>query len=203
MWQVVFMVNQAVASDATVAVARIEARYVRAPGFEAKFVQTTRSSWGESSDRGSLALQRPGQFRWDFAADGRVYACDGHTLVAWTPMDHTYLKGPAGEIAATPALGLLQSLDTLDEYFVVDLVSDDASGVLLSLVPRTPDGMVASVRLRLAVDLTVQSVVVLDALGSVTEVAFSEVRVGPIAADRFRFPPPVGATVIDATGGMQ
>lgn len=191
-------VEIASAADASAAIARIEAKYAATPGVVASFVQTTRSAWGDSVERGTLALMRPGRFRWDFASDGRVYASDGNVLVAWTPSDGTYLRGPAGDAASSPALGLLGSLHAVDELFTVDLVADDAAGVVLALLPRVPDGIVASIRLALSPDLVVRAVDVTDALGNRTEVSLTDVRLGPVPATRFAFPPPPGARVVDA-----
>jgi outer membrane lipoprotein-sorting protein len=186
----------AAATDASDIVGRIEAKYAAVPGLEARFTQTTRSVYGDQVDKGALALMRPGRFRWDFEGDGRLYASDGTTVVAWTPADGTWMTGPAGDLASSAALGLLVSLDRLDALFTVRTVAETGSGIEVDLRPRASDGLVDRVDLSLAPDLTVRAIAVTDGLGTRTEVALSDVKLRALPLTHFQPKPPQGARIV-------
>ncbi len=176
------------------AVDRIEARYRGAAGFSAQFVQVSRTPYGEERATGRVSLAAPDRFRWDFDPDGRAWVSNGAEMAIWDPVARSVMRTAAPNLASTPALALLSSLDRLDEVFAVQVVSDAADGIQLKLTPPRADGLVASVKLLAETSGAVRSVTIFDAMGNSTEVSLSGISLAAVPADRFTLATPAGAT---------
>jgi len=182
---------------------RLAARYADVPTLEASFVQTSRSPiYGEESQKGTVALERPDKMRWVFEGDGRHFVTDGKTLWIWSPNDKQVLrfKEAGGELTA--ALQVLQSLHRVRELFVVTVVSsDDVAGTVLSLAPK-PGDPVYFQKLLLTLDpaLSLKQVDMTDPQGTQATLVFSGVVLGKdLPDDLFTFVVPEGVDVVDAT----
>lgn len=183
-----------VALAAEGAVDRIEARYRGASGFSAQFTQVSRTPYGDERATGRISLAAPNRFRWDFDPDGRAWVSNGTELAIWDPAARLVMRGTAPDLASTPALALLSSLDRLDEVFLVQVVSDAADGIQLKLTPPRADGLVASVKLLAETNGVVKSVTIVDAMGNSTEVVLTGISLAAVPVDRFTLATPAGAT---------
>lgn len=190
----------ALAADPAPIVERIEAHYGAVTSLQASFVQTVKSPvYGDDVQPGRMTLERPGKMRWDFTGDGRVYLTDGKTLTIYTPEAKQAIQYP---YTPSGADGLLQSLDRVGDLFTVTAPDPQpATGVVVDLAPKSPDGQVAKVRLTLSAGLDLQRIELTDPMGTKTELVFTDVRAGAaLDPATFRFTPPKGTTII--SGGM-
>lgn len=147
--------------------------------------------------RGTLVMQRPGRFRWDYqqpyeqqiVADGKqlwIYDVDLEQMVV-KPLDEA--------LGDTPAL-LLSGSGNLEERFVVEELSDADGLAWVKLTPRQPD--TGFIELRLGFDTRhLRRMELTDGFEQVTRLVFSDVvynaDIDPAA---FHFEPPPGVDVI-------
>jgi outer membrane lipoprotein carrier protein len=147
---------------------------------------------------GSVSMQRPGRFRWNYEAPfERVIVSDGERVWLYeADLEQVTIRRLSSGIGDTPAALLTGKVSVLDR-FKVDRSWNEQGLALVRLVPRSADSDFAAVTLgfdgpalrRLLLD---------DRLGQQTRIDLTDVRINPrLAPDLFRFIPPPGADVID------
>lgn len=175
----------------------LDAFLTEVKSLRADFVQTVTDADGYELQRvtGTLAVRRPGRFRWDY--DGQVIVADGERVwmydeglaqVTVRPLDQT--------LASTPAM-LLSGGDSLHEHAEVeDLGTDDDGLSWVAIAPRTKDTDFESVRIGFrGRDLVAMELV--DAFGQTTRMTFVDLVRNPSIDDTvFAFDPPPGVDVI-------
>ena len=170
--------------------------------YQANFtqVQTDEKGLKIQSSSGTMALSRPGKFRWQYAAPAeQLIVTDGRKLWLYDEDLKQVTVRPAEEaLQGTPA-ALLSQKKTLTETFTVN-DAGDADGVKqLKLTPKSKDSDFQDVSLWLRGAAPVR-MVFRDTLGGATDVRFTEARVNlKLDARLFRFTVPKGVEVIDAT----
>jgi outer membrane lipoprotein carrier protein len=161
------------------------------------------TSWGE------FLQQRPGKFalRWQHPK-GDVIIADGQVMWVFLPSSvpnqvvKTNLTGKPGESADLVA----EFLDQPQQRFVVTYVRADSvrgrAADVLSLVPRQ-QGTLPYRRVLIWVDredALVHRVEINEGSGAVRRITFDHLRTNvPIPASSFRFRPPAGVRVVDAS----
>jgi len=171
--------------------------------YSADFSQTVLGGRNEilQQSTGRVHIARPDRFKWVVA---KPYP---QTLV--TVADKLYLYDPdleqltveslAEAMAGTPALILTGNSDQIDELFRVAARQDTGTtpGSLYSLYPKDESALFAEIRLRFEGDRVLTQLDIVDHLGQLTQVNFSNVTYnGQIAANEFEFTPPAGTDVI-------
>ena len=182
----------------------VESKYKDVDALTARFVQTTKSQvFGDEVQSGDLKVKRPSMMRWSFEGDGgKEFVTDGSTMWIHSKADNQVLKYEDMSAMKSQADSLLQSLDRIDELFVVQVVDDgDASVHTLALSPREGEAQFKHLQLVLDSEYLIQGVRMTDPFDNVTELAFSQVD---LAADlteaAFSFTVPEGAVLVDAGG---
>lgn len=191
------------ASDATAVIRAVEAKYSKVQAMSADFVQTTRSeAFGEETQVGELVLKRPKQMYWNFTGGAnKQFVTDGKTMWIYTAADKQVIRYDDVSASTSTADSLLQSLDSLDELFAVDLIDASEAHQVLSLQPRKDGGQVKHLDLELDPQYVVKTVTITDTFDNVTVLAFSGVHLNPNVPDSmFQFQPPPGVEVIAAGG---
>lgn len=167
---------------------------------QARFRQTI----VEAGDRvvedssGTVAMQRPGRFRWDYEQPfKRVIVADGTRVWLYEPdLEQVTVRPLTAGIGDTPAALLTGQDDVLQRFALAR--SWTADGLLwLALRPRAADADFAEVRLAFA-GPTLARLDLDDRLGQQTRVEFSGVKLNPrLAPATFTFQVPPGADLID------
>lgn len=172
--------------------------------YDRMYQRTTRS-------RGILSIERPGKLRFDYlGGNGKVVVSDGRVLTVYEPGD----EGGAGQYARTAvreegipsALAFLTGAARLDRDFRFRLVDPSRfrwSGYVLELRPRRPEPSYRRAFLYVESNPraagVVRRVLVQDHDGNLNRFSFQRMRFNrPLAASRFAFEPPRGATRIGA-----
>lgn len=178
-------------------VTKIQAKYAPVTTLSATFTQKAGSLYGEETQQGTLALQRPGKMRWTFA-DGRQFVCDGQTLWVYTPADKTVLKLTGVSQQAASADAVLQSLHELRTRFDVLGAVSTATNHTLTLQPKSAeDAQFKKLVLVLDAKLLLDEVRLTDAFDTVTTLDFTEVTLGgAIPPKTFTFDVPPGVQVV-------
>ena len=193
-------------SDVQQVVDGIEATYKGVNTLQANFAQVVRSAamGAGETQRGVVMLSQPRMMRWDFdVPDDKLFVTDGSTMWVYTPAEK--------QVFITEELGsgdgnldqLLDNLDHLDEYFLVEMGSGAPAGsVSLQLKPKGSSGQFKRLDLVLARQgYALQKLVIVDAFDNQTELSFSNLKINPkLAASEFSFQVPAGVTVVRADG---
>lgn len=191
------------ADEAGKALDAVQKRYDAVRDLRASFEQTSFSvAMGtETVARGTVAVERPGKMRWEYAApDGRVIVLDQNSIRIWNPDEKQLQIAPlsAGNVSPT-ALGFLLGQSVLRETFDAELiVAPERAERGLRLRPKTDGGFEL---LELWVDPKTSELresVVLDLFGNRTRLKLSELRENAgVPEGAFVFEAPAGAEVVD------
>jgi chaperone LolA len=174
----------------------VEQKYAKVTTIEAGFTQVKKDAFGKIQQDGDVILKRPTKMRWRFTSgDESEFVTDGSTLWIYTKADNQVLQIEDTSQATSTANTFLTSLDSLDETFVIRLLSNTA-GPTFDLVPRKP-GMYKNIRLSLTPELVLSRVIFTDAYDNVTDISFRDVKLnGTVDDSVFVFKVPTGATVL-------
>ncbi len=173
------------------------------PSAEGEFEQTVVAQSGRKPQQasGRFAYARPGRFHWEYDRPYRqILVGDGVRLWTWDPdLNQVTVRAMGDALGATPAAILFGSGE-LDEGFVLTEGGKDDDLAWVEARPRQTESGFESLRIGLQ-DGQLRRMEMRDNFGQTTLIRFTRVEPNPqLAADRFRFVPPVGADVIgDAT----
>lgn len=184
-------------ADSASVIEAVEKRYADVESISGNFTQTTTSElYGSSEVTGSMVLEKPAKMRWDFA-DGKQYLSNGSKMWITNPAEKQVLEMSDIAASANSADSLLQSLDKVSEIFTVEMLEETATLKRMKLTPKGGSEMLKEVELSLDGDLVVQAVGILDAFGSKTQLAFTEVKLsGSVDPTTFAFSLPAGYEVL-------
>jgi outer membrane lipoprotein carrier protein len=193
---------QAAEAEALEARALVENFLTSAERVSARFSQRLTDENGSVLEEttGQFWLQRPGQFRWQYAAPmERVLVSDGQQI--WlhdVELDQVTIRSANGVLEQTPAGILVGNVDTLDNY-ILSIRNRSADGVAVGLVPVSTRSDFQDIVLGLK-DGQLRSLNLADRFGQLTEIDFSEQTLNPqIDSARFTFIVPPGVDVINQT----
>lgn len=173
-------------------------------GFEtyaARFDQTLIDETGRTLEKsdGTVALARPGRFRWDYQhpyaqsiiADGKVVWIYDHDL------EQVTRKQVDQAIGTTPAL-ILDSKAAVEEHYAVYELGEEEGLIWVALRPLDRASDYSDVRLGFD-DAGLRAMDLKDNLGQITRVRFRDEQLNPtLDLSQFSFTPPPGVDVIDA-----
>jgi outer membrane lipoprotein carrier protein len=148
---------------------------------------------------GTLTLQKPGRFRWDYVQPaGQVLVSDGTTLWLYDEeLEQVTVRPVSQTLSTTPAM-LLTGQGRVGEAFEVEDDADSAGFDWIALTPRRQDTDFRRVRLALRGGELVRMELT-DRLGQVTAIDFVRIQRNPaVPAGLFRFEPPPGVDVVGA-----
>ncbi len=184
----------------------VQKRYEGVSDLSARFEQSTRAvgvgaaAGPATTSRGRVVLAKPGKMRWTYEEpEQSLVISDGDTLWLFDPDFGEAQKLPSGGGYMTGAAAqFLLGAGDMRRDFAVSAVACDAERVELELIPREP---ASYEKLFLDVDPEtgdVRATRVVDLLGNVVNVSFSEMRFNTDPPDaEFRFDPPEGVRVIE------
>ena len=187
------------AAPAASAAERVDRYLARIETLRAAFHQEVIDSEGhlrEEAD-GTLAVSRPGRFRWDYRTPSeQLLVSDGTTVWLYdVELEQVTVRKADQVLSATPAM-LLSGRGTVSESF--DAAERGRSEGLewVALTPKLEDADFREVRLGFR-DGELQRMELSDRLGQVTRIQFSSVELNPeLPADLFSFEPPPGVDVV-------
>ncbi len=167
--------------------------------FEGRFEQSVVGADGEvlENSTGSLAIARPGRFRWGTIEpyEQRLIA-DGHNVWSYdVDLAQVTVKPQADALNSTPALLLGGGTDALEE-FVIERSEQDSAITWVGLTPRDTSSGFRRVELGFAQGV-LSRMVFLDNLAQQTVVVLSDVVVnGTIDESDFEFVVPDDADLV-------
>ena len=167
----------------------------------ADFTQTVTDARGVELQQveGTLAVKRPGRFRWNYTAPSKqVIVADGERIWMYDEeLAQVSVRALDRTLASTPAM-LLSGGRALHEHADVRELGERDGLVWVEVVPRIKDSDFEAVRIGFD-DGDLAAMELVDAFGQTTRMAFSALVRNPAIDDSvFTFDPPPGVDVIGA-----
>jgi len=155
--------------------------------------------WGSGQDQrssGTLYLQRPGRFRWDYRTPDQSIIADGRRI--WLDdreLEQVSFQSQAKALKGTPALLLLDT-GPLDRHFEIREMGAQSRGLYwVELVPREQETEFTRILVGFA-DNQLRELEMTDNFGQVTRFDFDDVQRNPeIDPALFEFHPKQGMDV--------
>lgn len=147
---------------------------------------------------GTVDLQRPGKFRWEYLDPYRqlIVADSQQIWIYDQDLEQVTLKDFTAALGNTPAL-LLTSDQKIDESFTVSALPQEDEFAHFELIPKDENAQFQSLRLSFQGDLLKQ-IELQDNLGQTTLISFHTQQRNPaLSAELFVFTPPEGVDIID------
>ena len=185
------------AADAAAA-RRVEDALGGLSSLRAEFRQSVTDARGRLIEQaeGTMALARPGRFRWDYRVPQQVIVSDGRTV--WfhdVELEQVTVRATADTLVGTPAM-LLAGQGALAAEFVITDAGDQEGLAWSLLTPRRPDGDFRELRLGFA-GADLRRMLLLDRLGQVTRLEFEDIERNPrLDGSLFTFVLPAGVDVV-------
>ena len=180
------------------ALERVERVLAELQSVRADFVQETLDAQAKTTQRavGTLALKRPGRFRWDYSEPRQVIVCDGARLWLYdADLQQVTVRTVRDTLAQTPAM-LLSGQARVRDGFSARAGAHTAGLDWVVLTPRLRDTDFRELRVGFA-GTTLRRMEFEDKLNQVTRIEFSKLERNAHLADAlFVFMPPPGVDVI-------
>ena len=147
--------------------------------------------------QGTLSLQRPNQFRFEyFPPLPTLIVSDGTRVWIYDPeLKQVTVRGVDATIGDTPAL-LLSSDQPVEEDFELRELGEVSGLVWVGLKPRSENATFTDIRLGFD-DETLRMMEMADTFGQVTQLRFARMdRNAGVNTAQFRFTPPQGVDVM-------
>jgi len=189
-------------------VARVQARFDDTADMRADVTQDVAVvSLGRSvSSKGTVAFRRPGKMRWNLTGDEtQIIVADGKTIWFYQPAEKQVLRASLDSVfrSATP-VSFLTGVGRIADDFKATIGERDSAQIGLLLEPKRANADFG--RLELVVSADTYDIVearVIDAIGNVTRIGFSNLRRNSgIPDSEFSFDVPPGVDVVDAPIGF-
>lgn len=200
LWLAALLPLAAGADSATdlAAARRLESALEGLTGFRAAFRQTVTDARGQviENAEGTVALARPGRFRWDYRVPEQLIVSDGVTV--WfhdVGLEQVTIRSAADTLQGTPAMLLSGDGDLRAEFVISD--GGTQEGLAWSrLTPRGEEGDFRELRVGIAAG-ELRRMTLLDRLGQTTQLEFDHIERNPgFDKSTFSFTPPPGVDVV-------
>jgi outer membrane lipoprotein carrier protein len=196
------LVALAAGADDAGMLARVEANLAALHAVRASFRQELVDADGKVIDRavGTLSLEKPGKFRWDYSQPKQLIVCDGTTLWLYDPeLEQVTARRVKESLAQTPAMLLAGQGRISDGYAVSDAGKSDGLE-WARLVPKSAASDFTEIRLAYA-GAELRRMEFRSKLNQTTRIEFSAIERNPRLDPRlFHFVPPPGVDVMGPAG---
>ncbi|MBL1276238.1 MAG: outer membrane lipoprotein chaperone LolA [Ectothiorhodospiraceae bacterium] len=179
---------------------RLTAFFAQKGGMRAEFVQTVEGAAFAQPDesRGTLLLQRPGKFRWDYKLPyPQLIIADGRQLWIYdVDLEQVIVKPLDAALGDTPALLLSNGGNVSERFEISPLLGRDDKLLWMLLVPKQADSGFKEIRLGFG-PKHLLGMELVDGFDQITRLVFSDVEIGlTLPNDSFQFVPPEGVDVV-------
>jgi outer membrane lipoprotein carrier protein len=182
---------------------RLKAALKKMDNVSAEFKQTLRDEDKKivQQSRGTLALQRPGKFAWNYTEpfEQRIVADGSELWVYDVELDQVTVKPMDQGLSNAPIMILMKQSD-VSEQFVVSEVGQRKYLYWIELKPQASDLEYTHIYIGLD-DGSVRAMELQDQFGQSTQIVFENLRLGVVHDPAiFKFTPPPGVDVYGVGG---
>jgi len=186
------------ASSDTRATERLEAALKGLSSLRAGFHQTVTDARGAQTEsaEGTVALARPGKFRWDYRVPAQLIVSAGTTVWLYdVDLSQVTIRPAADSLSGTPALLFSGQTDLGAEFKIAD--GGEADGLAWSrLTPKNAESDFRELSVGIAGG-ELRRMVLVDRLGQTMRIEFDRIERNPrLDASIFSFTPPPGVDVV-------
>lgn len=190
------------ASDARAA-ERLEVALKGLSSLRAGFHQTVTDVQGAQTEsaEGTVALARPGKFRWDYRTPPQLIVSDGTTVWLYdVDLAQVTIRPAADSLSGTPALLLSGQSDLRGEFAIAD--GGEADGFAwCRLTPKNADSDFRELSVGIKGG-ELRRMVLVDRLGQTMSIEFDRIERNPrLDSSTFSFTPPPGVDVVGRAPG--
>ena len=164
---------------------------------KADFAQSSAGGIGGGKSQGTMAISRPGKFRWSINKPyTQLMVGDGSRIWLYDPeLKQVIVRKSEKALGGTPA-ALLAGDNDAEQRFTFKADGEHAGAEWVIAEPKQNDTGFVRIRIGLAGN-ELKGMVLEDSFGQVTTLVFSNVvRNVDAPASLFRFTPPAGADVL-------
>ncbi len=162
---------------------------------QADFTQVVNS---KQTNKGTMAIQRPGKFRWQVESPNKqVIIADGKNIWVYdVDLEQAVKQKMNAQYSVNPAMLLSGSVTELQKYFSV-VKLNKTPGLWFEMKPKQQNAMFQSIQMQF-VDGQLKSMLVNDNLGNKSVITFSNAIINPqLNPNLFKFTAPKGVDVIE------
>ncbi len=189
--------------DLTTLLKGVEGRYNRAQTLQVHFEQTYAAPQrAPRTESGELFLRKPGRMHWRYSQPaGKLFVSDGKYVYLYTPANNRVerTKVKESDDMRAPLAFLLGKLN-FERDFKRFAYHPGDGGTWVAAEPRSGKAPFTKVEFLVSPMYEIRQLIVAEEGGSTMEFRFDQEKVNPmLAASLFRFQPPPGAEVVEAT----
>jgi outer membrane lipoprotein carrier protein len=177
---------------------RLEAALAGLTSLRAEFRQEVLDAQGAQTEtaEGTVALARPGKFRWDYREPAQLIVSDGTTVWLYdVDLAQVTIRPAAEALVGTPALLLSGEANVAAEFTIADGGRSDGLS-WTRLTPKDPDGDFKELHVGIEGG-QLRRMILVDRLGQTTRLDFERIERNPcLEPGSFSFTPPEGVDVI-------
>ena len=164
---------------------------------KADFAQTSTGGIGGGKSQGTMAISRPGKFRWAIAKPyTQLMVGDGSRIWLYDPeLKQVIVRKSDKALGGSPA-ALLAGDNDVEQRFVLKPEGEHGGAQWVIAEPKQSDTGFVRIRIGL-IGNELKGMILEDSFGQTTTLVFSNVvRNGDASDSLFRFTPPAGADVL-------
>lgn len=164
---------------------------------KADFAQTSAGGIGGGKSQGTMAISRPGKFRWSIVKPyTQLMVGDGSRIWLYDPeLKQVIVRKSDQALNGSPA-ALLAGDNDVEQRFVLKSEGEHGGAQWVIAEPKQNDTGFVRIRIGLLGN-ELKGMILEDSFGQITTLVFSNVvRNGDVPANLFRFTPPAGADVL-------
>jgi len=182
----------------------VDKRYNSLQSLQADFVETYRGAGMQRTESGTMWMKKPGKMRWEYSSPRhKVFVTDGKTAWFYVPGDKQARRAKVKQLDDLRSpLRYLLGKTKLEREFNGLTVTETLPGgnVVLRGVPRGMEERVSYVLLEITPENRIARIYLEELDGSQTEFRLNQQKDNPAVADaRFKFAPPPGVELMEAT----
>lgn len=184
--------------------AAVDAHYNDLKSMQAEFSESYRGAGASRTEAGTLWLKRPGKMRWEYRDPRpKLFVSDGKTAWFYVPGEPQAQRAPVNKVddLRSPLRFLLGKAKLSKELRNLQIQPGAQAGnVVLSGLPKGMEDRISRVLLEVTPQYQIVRLVLEEVDGASTEFRFSQEKENIAVADQqFRFSPPEGVGVVEAT----
>ena len=182
---------------------RVDRHYDQLQSLVAGFTENYTGLGMQRTESGTLYLRKPGRMTWKYSSPpGKIFVLDGKYAWFYSKGDAQVQRMPAKEVddLRSPLRFLLGHTELEKEMPGLKMAQAANGEFTLTGVPKGQEQRVSRISLTVTAEGTITAIEVDETDGAITQIHFTDERPNAaIPPDTFRFTPPPGVPVVDAS----
>lgn len=168
----------------------------------ADFTQTVYGNKKDRISQGTMQIERPNKFRWEYVKDGQLIVSDSKNMYIYDkPLQQVTAKKLNNSLGKSPAL-LLAGGNDIKKYYTITASPDSQGLEWVSLTPKNVNDNNGFKSVTMGFNKTTQTLSQMkftDSFDNKSAISFTNVKTGvKVPASTFTFTPPKGVDVIQS-----